>query len=73
MIPSNSESSGVDRAQWLTYFPNDPTVDGPDRTLDYLFYSPRIKRVEAQVRQADTLRTSNHLPMIARFLLPAAQ
>ncbi|QLG95410.1 endonuclease/exonuclease/phosphatase family protein [Pseudomonas yamanorum] len=73
MIPSNSESSGVDRAQWLTYFPNDPTVDGPDRTLDYLFYSPRIKRVEAQVRQADTLRASNHLPVIARFLLPAAQ
>jgi len=25
------------------------------------------------VRQADTLRISNHLPVIARFLLPAAQ
>jgi endonuclease/exonuclease/phosphatase family metal-dependent hydrolase len=72
MIPGNSESSGIDRDKWLTYFPNDPTVDGPDRTLDYLFYSPRIKRVEAQVRQADTLRSSNHLPVIARFLLPAA-
>ncbi|MGU9812286.1 endonuclease/exonuclease/phosphatase family protein [Pseudomonas sp. LF052] len=73
MIPSNSESSGIDRAKWLTHFPNDPSVDGPDRTLDYLFYSPRIKRVEAKVRQEDTLRISNHLPVIARFLLPAAQ
>ncbi|MFC6337841.1 endonuclease/exonuclease/phosphatase family protein [Pseudomonas sp. CCM 7891] len=73
MIPSNSESSGIDRSKWLTYFPNDPSVDGPDRTLDYLFYSSRIKRVEARVRQDDTLRTSSHLPVIGRFLLPAAQ
>lgn len=73
LIPSNNESSGIDRQQWLTHFPNDPSLDGPDRTLDYLFHSPRIKRVEAKVRQADTLRISNHLPVIARFLLPAAQ
>ncbi|CAI8992235.1 Metal-dependent hydrolase [Pseudomonas sp. IT-P253] len=72
MIPTNSEASGVDRAQWLTHFPNDPGLNGPDRTVDYLFYSPRIKRVEATVRQDDTLRISDHLPVIARFLLPAA-
>ncbi|MDU1662203.1 MAG: hypothetical protein E6861_22415, partial [Stenotrophomonas maltophilia] len=73
MVPSNSQSSGIDRAQWLTHFPNDPGLDGPDRTVDYLFYSPRLKKVEARVRQDDTLRISNHLPVIARFLLPAAQ
>ncbi|NWD01180.1 endonuclease/exonuclease/phosphatase family protein [Pseudomonas sp. P7779] len=73
MIPSNSQSSGIDRDQWLTYFPNDPTVEGPDRTLDYLFHSSRIKKVESKVRQSDTVRISNHLPVIARFLLPAAQ
>ncbi|MGY2292599.1 endonuclease/exonuclease/phosphatase family protein [Pseudomonas sp. SDO528_S397] len=73
MIPSNSESSGIDREKWLTYFPNDPTLDGPDRTLDYLFYSSRIKRVEGRVRGDDTVRISSHLPVIARFLLPAAQ
>lgn len=72
MIPTNNEASGVDRAQWLTHYPNDPALSGPDRTVDYLFYSPRIKRVEAQVRQDDTLRISDHLPVIARFLLPAA-
>ncbi len=72
MIPTNNEASGIDRAHWLTHYPNDPGLNGPDRTVDYLFYSPRIKRVEAQVRQDDTLRISDHLPVIARFLLPAA-
>ncbi|MCU1751003.1 endonuclease/exonuclease/phosphatase family protein [Pseudomonas sp. 6D_7.1_Bac1] len=72
MIPTNNEASGIDRDQWLTHYPNDPALNGPDRTVDYLFYSPRIKRVEAQVRQEDTLRISDHLPVIARFLLPAA-
>ncbi|MGY3172732.1 endonuclease/exonuclease/phosphatase family metal-dependent hydrolase [Pseudomonas sp. TE12234] len=72
MIPTNNEASGIDRARWLTHYPNDPGVSGPDRTVDYLFYSPRIKRVEARVRQDDTLRISDHLPVIARFLLPAA-
>jgi endonuclease/exonuclease/phosphatase family metal-dependent hydrolase len=71
MIPNNNEASGIDRAQWLTHYPNDPGLRGPDRTVDYLFYSPKIKRVEATVRQDDTLRISDHLPVIARFLLPA--
>lgn len=71
MIPTNNEASGIDRAQWLTHYPNAPGLNGPDRTVDYLFYSPRIKRVDALVRQDDTLRISDHLPVIARFLLPA--
>ena len=71
MVPTNNEASGIDRARWLTHYPNDPGLNGPDRTVDYLFYSPRIKRVEATVRQDDTLRISDHLPVIARFLLPA--
>ncbi|NBF03220.1 endonuclease/exonuclease/phosphatase family protein [Pseudomonas sp. Fl5BN2] len=71
MIPSNTQASGVDRARWLTHYPNDPSLDGPDRTVDYLFYSPLVKRVESRVRQDDTLRISDHLPVLARFLLPA--
>ncbi|NWA06196.1 endonuclease/exonuclease/phosphatase family protein [Pseudomonas gingeri] len=73
MIPSNSEASGIDREQWLTHYPNDPGVSGPDRTLDYFFYSAKMRRVEAQVRQDDTLKISDHLPVIARFLLPPAR
>lgn len=71
MIPSNAEASGADRADWFTHFPNNPDLTTPDRTLDYLFHSPRIKRVAAEVRQADTLQISDHLPLLARFLLPA--
>jgi endonuclease/exonuclease/phosphatase family metal-dependent hydrolase len=70
MIPSNAEAGGEDRGQWLTHFPNDPRVDGPDRTLDYFFHSPRLKRIDAHVREEDTLLISNHFPVIARFLLP---
>ena len=72
MTPTNNEASGIDRAQWLTHYPNDPGLNGPDRTVDYLFHSPKIKRLQARVRQDDTLRISDHLPVIARFLLPAA-
>ncbi|WP_044872572.1 endonuclease/exonuclease/phosphatase family protein [Pseudomonas sp. LFM046] len=72
MIPSVEEASGAQQAQWFTQFPNDPRVKGPDRTLDYVFHSPSLTRIEAQVRQADTLRISDHLPLIARFFLPPA-
>ena len=71
MIPSNPEATGIDRELWLTHFPNNPKVEGPDRTLDYVFYSPKLKRIEGYVRQADTLTTSDHLPVLGRFLLPA--
>lgn len=73
MIPSNDEAGGIDRQQWLTHFPNDPRVSGPDRTLDYLFYSPLLKRLDAGVRRDDTLLISNHLPLVARFLLPVGR
>ncbi|MFJ3484637.1 endonuclease/exonuclease/phosphatase family protein [Pseudomonas sp. NPDC090202] len=73
MIPANAEANGEDRRQWYTRFPNDPRVSGPDRTVDYLFHSPILQRVDAQVRQDDTLLISDHLPLIARFLLPAGE
>lgn len=70
MIPSNEEANGEERRKWYTRFPNDLRVSGPDRTQDYLFYSPSLKRIDARVRQADTLLISDHLPVIGRFLLP---
>lgn len=70
MIPSNPEATGAEREAWLTHFPNDPRLNGPDRTLDYLFHSPRLRRVSAQVLQQDTLEISDHLPVTARLLLP---
>lgn len=71
MVPSNEDVTGEDRRKWYTRFPNDPSISGPDRTQDFLFYSPKLKRVEARVRQADTLLISDHMPVIARFRVPA--
>jgi endonuclease/exonuclease/phosphatase (EEP) superfamily protein YafD len=71
MIPSNDDVNGDDRRRWYTRFPNDPTISGPDRTQDFVFYSSKFKQVEARVRQADTLLISDHMPVIARFRVPA--
>lgn len=70
MIPANTEASGEDRSDWFTHYPNDPAIPAPDRTLDYLFHSPKLKRMEARVRQDDTEEISDHLPLTARLLLP---
>lgn len=72
MIPSISDARGDAAARWFTHYPNDPAVAGPDRTLDYLFYSPRLSKHAAEVRQHDTQQISDHLPVIADFELPAA-
>ncbi|MFN8509796.1 MAG: endonuclease/exonuclease/phosphatase family protein [Deinococcaceae bacterium] len=52
---------------WYTHFPNDPRVKGPDRTLDYLFYGRAVRLGAHQVRSADTLKWSDHLPLVATF------
>lgn len=71
MIPSLQQANGVEQATWYTYYPNDPSVKSADRTLDYLFHSPQLTRIDAQVRQHDTQGISDHLPVLARLLLPA--
>lgn len=70
MIPSLQQASGGEQAAWYTHFPNDPAASGPDRTLDYLFYSPKLTPLASSVRQHDTLDISDHLPVIGRFFLP---
>ncbi|EIK93613.1 endonuclease/exonuclease/phosphatase [Pseudomonas sp. M47T1] len=70
MIPDNREASGEDRSDWFTHYPNDPAIPAPDRTLDYLFHSPKLKRIEARVRQDDTEEISDHMPLTARLMLP---
>ena len=69
MVPSLEEASGVDQVRWYTHFPNDPRVQGPDRTLDYLFHSPSLTRLDAGSGAAIRCRspTTCRSP---RFLLP---
>lgn len=70
VIPTLEEMSGPDKAKWCTHIPNDPTVSGPDRTIDYIFYSDLLTLTDHYVRGADTLDISDHLPLIAEFELP---
>jgi endonuclease/exonuclease/phosphatase family metal-dependent hydrolase len=70
-VPSVEESSGPDRTVWFTHQPNDPAVDGPDRTIDFLFHAPTLTLGEHSVRAADTLEISDHLPVVATYTLPA--
>ena len=69
-VPGREEVTGADFAAWLTRFPNDPAIMGPDRILDYLFFPSRVSIGQHRVRQADTLGISDHLPVIATFTLP---
>lgn len=69
-VPSMEEITGTDFAKWLTRFPNDPAISAPDRTLDYFFFPEKIKIGEHYVRQRDTLKISDHLPVIVNFQLP---
>ncbi len=69
-IPSLANLEGPDYQKWYTYFPNDPSVFKPDRTIDYIFYADYVKLINSYVRQHDTLTVSDHLPVIAEFQLP---
>jgi endonuclease/exonuclease/phosphatase family metal-dependent hydrolase len=69
-VPSADEVTGANFAQWFTFFPNDPAIADPDRTLDYLFLSSTIKIGEHYVRQTDTQDISDHFPVIAVIQLP---
>jgi len=66
-VPARSQVTGPDRATWFTHFPNDPRAKEPDRTIDYLFHSRRLVPVDAHVRREDTLKISDHLPLVASF------
>lgn len=69
-VPSLEEADGPDAERWFTHVPNDPAVDGPDRTIDFLFHAPNLALGDHAVRGADTLEISDHLPVVATYTLP---
>ena len=70
VLPTMEEMNGPDKEKWYTHWPNDPAVSGPDRNIDYIFYSDLLTPVDHYVRSEDTLDISDHLPLIAEFRLP---
>lgn len=71
-VPSLLEANGGQRQSWFTHFPNDPSVAGPDRTIDYIFISDRVGLDAHCVRQSGCMAISDHFPLIAEISLPEA-
>lgn len=65
-IPAIKNVESNDYAKWFTHIPNGRS-DKPDRTIDYVFYSNNIQMGNYYVRQKDTFRISDHLPIIANI------
>ncbi len=60
------------RANYYTFFSNNPEAAGPDRSIDHMFYNQdRLTLGEYRVRQQDTLQISDHLPMVFVLQLPS--
>ncbi len=70
-VPSNMDIKEAP-SKWYSFYSNDPEVTEPDRTLDYLFYSPMLTCTSKTVRQHDTANISDHYPIIANFNLRVA-
>ncbi len=68
-VPSLENVNGDELEQWFTHYPNDPRVAGPDRTIDYIFYSRDMQVKAARVMQEEPI-VSDHLPVITTFVLP---
>lgn len=69
-VPSAEELTASDFSKWFTRWPNDPAILGPDRTLDYFFFSDSLEVGDHYVRLGDTLQISDHLPVITEVELP---
>jgi len=69
-IPSHQTLESENRQHWFTYFPNDPQVQHPDRTIDYYFYSAKLSLTNAFVASKQSQALSDHMPIIASFTLP---
>lgn len=63
-VPSIEDTTGAQKEQWYTHYPNDPVVNAPDRTIDYIFYSPRIQVVKKQVLNGKDYFFSDHFPVV---------
>ena len=70
VVPTVEDVTGPDFAKWLTRWPNDPSIKGPDRALDYFFLSDVLNIGDHYVRSEDTLYISDHLPVIVEFQIP---
>ncbi len=70
-VPTEQDTAPANplRSKWFTFYPNGGRSSGPDRTIDYMFYSSALHRGAYRVRSEDTTRISDHLPLIAEITI----
>ncbi len=68
-FPSVEQADGPEHQSFYTHFPNDPSVKAPDRTIDFIFYSPDLALRDGRVDRS-ALAESDHLPLSATFTPP---
>jgi len=70
VFPTVEETTGSHFKNFFTHFPNNPSVHAPDRTIDYIFRSANMKWITGEVIQQNTWSISDHLPLLAQFIIP---
>lgn len=66
-IPPLQELLGSTPEYWYTHYPNDPYASGPDRTIDYVFFSDDWELRDSYIVQDGALEISDHLPVVGVF------
>ncbi|MEM6774058.1 MAG: endonuclease/exonuclease/phosphatase family protein [Pseudomonadota bacterium] len=59
----------ADPEPWFTYMPPTDPQRRPDRTIDYIFYSPLITMTRGEVLRGEARPLSDHLPLLFEFTL----
>lgn len=70
VVPDLVALQGPHQQDWYTMFLNDPEITEPSHTVDYFFYPDALKVTESYIFRGETLTISDHLPVIATFILP---
>jgi endonuclease/exonuclease/phosphatase family metal-dependent hydrolase len=69
-VPTVSEATGSQRHRYFTFTRRSGASRIPVRTLDYLFAAPAVTVERYSVEQEEMLNVSDHLPLVADFVLP---
>jgi endonuclease/exonuclease/phosphatase family metal-dependent hydrolase len=71
-VPTVAEATGDQRQRFFTFTQKSGQNRIPIRTLDYFFAAPTMAVGRYNVEQEGMIEVSDHLPLIAEFVLPAA-
>jgi endonuclease/exonuclease/phosphatase family metal-dependent hydrolase len=70
-VPMLAEATGGEMDRCFTFTQRSSGGRIPVKTLDYLFAAPSVTIERYRVQQAGMMNVSDHLPLIAEFVLPA--